>query len=257
MKGLVAATTLTILLIAPMAISAEKPAATSSAGLSAVLSNEALAKSAASAKADANDDAALRAKYPVTVTVDVSDAPDMKDWAEKAAKIVEQWYPRMCDYLASDGFTPPKKITLIFKKSSEGIAATSGTTITASDGWFKAHPNDFGAIVHESIHVIQSYRSRNNPSWLVEGIDDYCRFWIYEPSPPKGRLDPSKIKYTDSYQVTGAFLAWAVSTYDKDLVKKLNAACRQGKYKDTLLKDLTGKDLDTLFEEFKKSLAKK
>jgi hypothetical protein len=51
--------------------------------------------------------------------------------------------------------------------------------------------------------------------------------------------------------------AWVVKTYDKDLITQLNADCRKGKYKDDLFKQYTGKDLDTLFDEFKKSLAKK
>jgi hypothetical protein len=208
-------------------------------------------------KAAATDSAAaLRAKYPLEVKLDYSEVPEMKDWAEKAKALVEQWYPFMCEALASDGFTPPKKLNLIFKKSDQGIASTSGGTITCSDGWFKAHPKDFGAVIHESIHVIQSYPG-GSPSWLVEGIDDYMRFWFFEPETPKARLDPAKIKYTDSYQTTAAFLAWTVKTYDKDLVRKLNAACRNRKYKDDLFKEATGKDLNALFEEFKTSLAKK
>ena len=194
-------------------------------------------------------------KYPLEVRLDLSEVPDSRDWCEKAGKAVERWYPTLCDYLASDGFTPSKVINITFKNDDKGIAATGGSNITCHMGWFKAHPNDIGAVVHESIHVIQAYHSRSNPGWLVEGIDDYVRFWIYE-SPPKRRLDPNRIKYTDSYQVTGAFLAWAVKAYDKDLVRKLNAACRRGEYKDGLFKTLTGKDLDALFEEFKKSLAK-
>jgi len=194
-------------------------------------------------------------KYPLEVRLDFSEVPDSKEWCEKTAKAVERWYPTFCDYLATDGFTPSKVINITFKNDDKGIAATSGPNITCHMGWFKAHPDDIGAVVHESIHVIQAYRSRSNPSWLVEGIDDYLRWWIYE-SPPKRRLDPNRIKYTDSYQTTAAFLAWAVKAYDKDLVKKLNAACRKGEYKDELFKTCTGKDLGALFEEFKKSLGK-
>jgi len=194
-------------------------------------------------------------KYPLEVRLDISEVPDSKDWCEKAAKAVERWYPTFCDYLASDGFTPSKVINIKFKNDDKGIAATGGGNITCHMGWFKAHPDDIGAVVHESIHVIQAYHGRSNPGWLVEGIDDYLRWWIYE-HPPKGRLNPNRIKYTDSYQVTGAFLAWAVKAYDKDLVRKLNAACRKGEYKDELFKTYTGKDLDGLFEEFKKSLGK-
>jgi hypothetical protein len=105
--------------------------------------------------------------------------------------------------------------------------------------------------------VVQSYHSRSNPGWLVEGIADYVRFWVFEPQTPKRRLNPDRIKYTDSYQTTAAFLAWAVQKYDKDLVTKLNAACRKGQYKPDLWKEYTGKDLDALWEEFKQGLTGK
>ncbi|MCX5676404.1 MAG: basic secretory protein-like protein [Planctomycetota bacterium] len=194
-------------------------------------------------------------KYPLEVRLDISEVPDSKDWCEKAGKAVERWYPTLCDYLATDGFTPSKVINITFKNDDKGIAATGGSNITCHMGWFTKHPDDIGAVVHESVHVIQAYHSRSNPGWLVEGLDDYVRFWIYE-SPPKRRLDPNRIKYTDSYQITGAFLAWAVKTCDKDLVKKLNAACRKGEYKEELFKACTGKDVGALFEEFKDSLRK-
>ena len=36
-------------------------------------------------------------RYPVEITVDVADAPEMKEWAEKAAGLCERWYPRICE----------------------------------------------------------------------------------------------------------------------------------------------------------------
>jgi hypothetical protein len=195
-------------------------------------------------------------KYPLEVVMDASEVTDMKDWCARSKQIVEEWWPTLCEALPEEGYTPPRRIDLEFKNDSKGIAATGGGRITAHMGWFKQHPDDYGAIVHEAVHVVQSYH-RRVPGWLTEGITDYVRFWVYEPQTPKRRLDIERIKYTDSYQVTGAFLGWLSKTYDKDVVKKLNVACRKGEYKDSTWKDLTGKDLDALWEEFKKGLAKK
>jgi hypothetical protein len=195
-------------------------------------------------------------KYPIQVRLDCSEVPEMKEWCERARDLVEQWYPVLAEYLASDLYTPARRIGLTFKKGDKGIAGTGGSNITAYSGWFKAHPDDYGAIIHESIHVIQAY-PRGTPGWLVEGLDDYVRFWIYEPQTPRRRLNPERIRYQDSYQVTAAFLAWLVETQDKDIVKKLNAASHKGQYSDGLFKEYAGKDLDTLWEEFKKSLATK
>jgi len=56
--------------------------------------------------------------------------------------------------------------------------------------------------------------------------------------------------------VTGAFLAYLVEKYDKGIVGRLNAACRRSAYKPEMFKESTGKDLDTLWEEFRQSLRK-
>jgi len=195
-------------------------------------------------------------KYPIQVRLDYTEVPEMKDWCERTRRLVEQWYPVIAEVLASEGHTPARRINLAFRKGNKGIAGTAGANITAFDAWFNAHPEDGGAIIHEAVHVVQAY-PRGSPGWLVEGIADYVRFWIYEPQTPRRRFNPERIRYTDSYQVTGALLAWLVETHDKAIVTKLNAACRRGEYKNDLFKEYTGKDLDTLWEEFRKSLVKK
>ncbi len=42
--------------------------------------------------------------------------------------------------------------------------------------------------------------------------------------------------------------------YDKELVRKLNALLRQGKYKEDIFKELTGKTVQELGDEWKTSL---
>jgi len=107
-------------------------------------------------------------KYPIEVHLDASEVPEMKDWCERSKEIVEEWYPIIAEYLGDEGYTPPRRINLTFRKDMRGIAGTSRGNITCGASWFKAHPDDYGAIVHEAIHVVQNYRSRGNPGWLVE-----------------------------------------------------------------------------------------
>ena len=194
-------------------------------------------------------------KHTVEVQLDASEMPEMQDWCHKAQAAIEQSYPALAEQLIGDDYTPPSRIQLTFKRGNKGIAGTAGTKIIAYEGWFKAHPGDVGALIHEAIHVMQSY-PKYDPPWLVEGIADYLRFWVYEPKAKRGSLDPAKIRYQDGYQVTGAFLAWAVKTHDKDLVRKLNSALDKGQYQEDIFREATGKDLKTLFEEFKGSLKK-
>ncbi|HKA08159.1 MAG TPA: basic secretory protein-like protein [Gemmataceae bacterium] len=194
-------------------------------------------------------------KYPVEIALDVTDAPEMKDWGEKVVRICEGAYPMINDELNSDGFKPATLITMTLKKDYRGVAATGGTRITGSAKFFQDHPDDVGAMVHETVHVVQQYRTRNNPGWLVEGIADYVRFFKFEPG-KIGRINADRAKYDGSYRVTAAFLNYATEKYDKDLVKKLNKAMRDGEYKEDLWKEFTKKTVQELDEEWRASLKK-
>ncbi len=120
-------------------------------------------------------------RHPVEFKIDVSDAPEMGDWAGNVARECENAYPWICDYLATPGFKPPRVVQMTLSKKYNGVAAASGNRITGSVDYFTKRPSDVGAMIHETVHVVQQYRGRRNPSWLVEGTADYLRFFIYEP----------------------------------------------------------------------------
>jgi hypothetical protein len=188
------------------------------------------------------------------ITVDTSDAPDLKEYGERIQKLSVEWYPKLVAMLPSEGYTAPRKILISFRKDYKGVAATMGTRIVCNVDWFTKRPEDTGAILHELTHVVQHYTKGKRPGWLVEGIADYIRWYKCEPGKDRTRKDPNKVKYTDSYRVTANFLNWAQEKYDKDLVVKLNAACREARYSDELWKQYTGKTADELGEEWKAAL---
>jgi hypothetical protein len=193
--------------------------------------------------------------YPIEFVVDVADAPEMREWAEKAARVCERQYPMICAELMSDGFAPVTVIRMALKKDYDGVAAASGNRITGSVKYFKAHPDDIGAMVHETVHCVQLYHGRGNPGWLVEGVADYIRFFKYEPKKPRP-LAPEHAQFDGSYRTTAAFLAFVTAQYDPHIVRKLNAVMRAGKYKADVWADLTGKSVEELGREWQKSLAK-
>lgn len=193
-------------------------------------------------------------QYPIEFALDVTDAPEMREWAENVIRICEREYPRICTLLASDGFRPVTQIRLALKADYNGVAYASGSRIVGSVKFFKQNPKDIGAMVHETVHCVQLYRGRNNPGWLVEGVADYLRFWKFEPG-KAGRVNPERAQYNGSYRTTAAFLAFVTDKYDGQLVPKLNALMRAGKFDDGIWKKLTGKTADELNQEWKKSLA--
>lgn len=197
--------------------------------------------------------------------IDATAAPDLLPWAEEELiPVVQEWYPRIVGLLPSDGFVPRTNLTLRFRNDMGGTPASAGGgSINMNSGWFRKElqREARGSVVHEMVHVVQSYGNarRNNPNatrtpgWLVEGLADYVRWFIYEPE-SRGALitarNIGRAKFDASYRVTANFLNWVSVNYDRQLARKLNAAARNGQYSPQLWKDLTGKTVEELGEEW-------
>ncbi len=206
-----------------------------------------------------------------TVTIDTSQTPDLTQWADKElAPMVVEWYPKLVKMLPSEGYSAPTHFSITFRADKKGVADTGGTRINCAAAFFRAElkRQARGAILHEMVHVVQQYGSfrqnhphaDHNPGWLVEGIPDYIRWYFYEPK--SGGADISKrgydkANYDGSYRITANFLDYVVNKYDKNLIQKLNAAMREGKYSDDLWKKDTGKSVTDLNDEWKAELARK
>jgi RNA polymerase sigma factor (sigma-70 family) len=253
-------------------------------------------------------------RYPVEFVIDVTDAPEMKPWAERAARICERSYPMINEELKelSGGSvmkraaTPAHVITMTLKNDYSGLVEVENDRIIGSVKYFKDHPDDVGAMIFMTSCSIQgkgdnsSWLARSMTGhvqrfrdelrmldrlqldripfidlfkplalflaflakddrphmWLVIGIADYVRFFKYEPGkrPP---LNSDKMLYNATSKATAAFLAFLTEKYDKDIVRKLNRLLGKGEYGDEVFKDLIGKTLPELNEEWRASLQQK
>jgi predicted alpha-1,2-mannosidase len=195
-------------------------------------------------------------------TLDVSQAPDLKEWAETRLRPeMDKWYPILRDCLASDGFTAPKKFSVTIKPM-RGVAGTSDTSVEVSAEWVRSQlkrpewNEAVGSVIHELAHVVQQYKTRGNPGWLVEGIADYLRWFHFEPVAHRPKLrNPAQARYSDSYKTTAGFLDYVVVNHDHELAVKLNAAMRQGRYSADIWKDCTGLSVQELWTEYVASLS--
>jgi hypothetical protein len=205
-------------------------------------------------------------------TIDTSGAPNLTDWAtNKLAPVLAEWYPKIAAMLPSEGYTPPAKFSITIRPG-RGVAATGGTRVTANSTWLEGELQGqaIGSLLHEEVHVIQQYgRARRtnpdatrSPGWLVEGIPDYIRWFLYEPQSHGADIEWMRHRrnftpsYDGSYRITANFLDWVVNKYDKDIVRVLNAAMREGKYTDEIWKKRTGKSVEELGDEWKTSVQK-
>lgn len=197
--------------------------------------------------------------------VDATDAPDLVEWTEKKLKpVVIEWYPKVVGLLPSEGYQAPTTVTFRFRSDMRGTpASAAGAGVNLNTPWFRRELEGeaCGAVVHELVHVVQNYwgrrgqpRAQTTPGWIVEGIADYVRWFLYEPQSRGAEITKgnfAKANYDSSYRITANFLNWVTQTCDKEFVRKLNAAAREGRYDESLWKDWTGKTVEELGGEWK------
>jgi hypothetical protein len=190
----------------------------------------------------------------------VSEVPELKPWVDETLKpVCAEWYPKIVAMLPSEGYEAPKRFKISFRSDMQGVAHCAGTNIECAGRWFTANLDGeaAGAVVHEMVHVVQQYgrrRGNRNPGWLVEGLADYIRWFLYEPEDQRPRVNPDRANYTDSYRTTGAFLDYVMREHDKAVIEKLNAAMREGEYREELWSELTGKSVEDLWAAYVETL---
>ena len=95
---------------------------------------------------------------------------------------------------------------------------------------------------------------------MVEGVADYIRWFLYESDSTGAEITErniSRAKYDANYRISGNFINWVTEKYDRDIVRKINAAARAGKYSDELWKEYTGKTVEELGAEWKQEQQKR
>lgn len=205
------------------------------------------------------------------ISMDVTETPDLAEWVrEELSPVVKEWYPKIVALLPSEGYSAPRRVRIFFSDTMRGVAATGGTRIRCAAGWYRRNLEGeaLGSVVHELVHVVQQYgragrrggSTTRPPGWLVEGIADYIRWFLYEPETRGAEISRRSLgraQYNRSYRVSANFIDWVTRTHDKDIVLKLNAAAREGRYKEELWKEYTGRTVEELGKEWKAQLEKK
>lgn len=182
-----------------------------------------------------------------TLCVTIQQAGVSAETLEHMTELFFDVYPRLADRFNR---AAPLSVYFVIGPSSY-IASASGNTVTYQTAWLVAHPQDYDVVVHEVMHVVQSYSSA--PGWLTEGIADYVRYYYGVNNAAAGwQLQPlvAGASYTSGYTVAARFFIWVESRYEIDLVTTLDAALRGGSYDPALWVSLTGKTVDDLWSEY-------
>ncbi len=203
-----------------------------------------------------------------TYRFDTAGAPELATWVDTKLKpLVEEWYPKLGELLASPAFTPPDEVRFRFlpnEKMRGTPAWTAGREISLNREWIARNLEGeaLGCVVHEMVHVVQAYRGgrgrRHAPGWVQEGLADYVRWFLYEPEKHAARANfrDARTRYDNSYRVTANFFDWVERRHGnpKDpIYRQLNRFAREGRYSDDFWPRVAGKDLAALDAEWKSS----
>lgn len=158
-------------------------------------------------------------------------------------------YPRLVER-----FNPAAPRTVNFTIGPAGfIAGASGDQVTYQTEWMLQHPEDYDVVVHEIMHIVQSYTADTTPGWLTEGIADYVRNQYGVNNAAAGwslQMPTAASAYTDGYGTTGRFILWLEARYDLEFAEMLDTAVRSGSYVPSSWISYTGKTVDELWQDY-------
>jgi len=186
------------------------------------------------------------------LAVDYTLAPELEAWIkESVLPVCTNEYSKVCQVL---GVKPVGQRILCMRLKTDmgGVPASAGGgTINLNAQWAGKNRHEaVGAVIHEVAHIVQSYPG-GAPGWLIEGIADYVRWFLYEPQTKGAQLtrhNIDKARYDSSYRISANFIDWVIHTYDKDgtFLIKLNTALREKQYTDDFWQTMTCKSLTEL-----------
>jgi len=168
--------------------------------------------------------------------LDLTEAPgdaQVQDWATSAKDVCEEWFPLICRFLATDDWTPPQTVRLVFKTEQAAPGSTSGDVIHVSVKWIKAHPDDSHWYPRTDACNQHYSPARSQPGWLVGGVADYLPLLEIRARKNRTATQPGKASYRDGYGTAPP--SWPGPFGSRQaIVRRLDDAMRHQRYKTPL-----------------------
>ena len=183
--------------------------------------------------------------YPLSVRIDVTQAPELGSWAQIVARRVVSWWSIINNEISPAGYSPTNTVVLRFTTDLPDRLAghTVGNVISLSAPYITAHPTYFNYVGHELVHVAQEDYRAPFSVWLEEGMADYVRYYILFPQDPERFFNPKTADYRRGYQPAAALLDYVERTKGIGSVKKVNAAMLKGDDGEQVLAQIAGEPL--------------
>ncbi len=147
-------------------------------------------------------------------------------------------------------------VVFVTDTAYNGVAEASGNRILFSTKYMNKMPFDVDVVTHEGMHIVQGYGYSYGRDlvWLTEGIADFIRYkYGVDNVGSKWFLPNFKAKeqgYKDSYRTTARFFEWIDQKVKPGMIVQIDKELRNGTFKESIWKDMTGKTLDELWAAY-------
>ncbi|MBE9584008.1 secretory protein [Mucilaginibacter sp. JRF] len=147
-------------------------------------------------------------------------------------------------------------VVFVTDTAYNGVAEASGNRILFATKYMNKFPFDVDVVTHEGMHLVQGYGYSYGRDlvWLTEGIADFVRYkYGVDNVGSKWFLPSFKAKdkgYRDSYRTTARFFEWIDQKVKPGIIMQIDKELRNGTFKDSTWKDLSGKTLDELWAAY-------
>ncbi|KDR85565.1 hypothetical protein GALMADRAFT_218662 [Galerina marginata CBS 339.88] len=111
-----------------------------------------------------------------------------------------------------------------------------------------------GVLVHEVVHCFQYDSNSTCPAGLVEGIADYVRLNEGFAPPHWRKSGGDWCDWDAGYDTTAYFLDWIEKKHGEGTIRKLNQRLKDGNYTNDLFRQITGADVDGLWNDYSATL---
>lgn len=190
--------------------------------------------------------------------VDIRETPGLKELAERVRRVGNEVYPQIVGMLSDVSPKPPRQFDIVFKQSltNGNLGMGGSSSIWLNGEYFTRRPDMLESVlVHELVHVAQCY-DRTAPSHWVEGLADSVRIKLgYTNGTVCAGCSTSYPHFTSGYECTASFLLYLEGRFGPEIIRKLDAVLRNGRYTDVFFRRETGQDLEALWSGFQKTSA--
>jgi hypothetical protein len=196
---------------------------------------------------------ATTAPNPV-VSIQGAKTTELRALEPRIYALADSVYPKLLKMTEHRKQPSPRRFSVRFSNrlESHAFGLAKGDEIQLNADWLALYPADLDVVfVHEMAHIAQGY-PRTSPLHWIEGMADYARFTLgFTNAVWSCECSAQYYHYTSGRACTGAFLLYLDRTQGRKLVNAFDVALLGKGYGDSFFESATGKNLDTLWDEFK------